>query len=391
MLKSQNIPVMQDSSFHAQQISGRQQDTSYILSIIVKRTYDIEENGNCILSDYQVPIISEIISYEDYPKLISNDTDLYPFKYFTDIIIKGKAFAMRKSSRFLAEVEIDRNKISYLIVGNRKAYLNSTGELKFTEPELIQEVPLRYDFAYGGKDTIAEQKIQMPDHELTKYLPADLDLLQNSLYRYRRNPLGKGFLVEPNKKSIDILELPNLEDPENLLKPENIVVKDPAQWYKLPLPRCTDWVDPLWFPRIAYFGLWNIENNVALPEVYKKWADADILSIKPNIGQFNLRGTNGASLGLQLPYIRYNETIKLTNMHPKFSNFVIHLPTEYPTIWVDGRKGKLLPTKPVIHTIIIEPGVNRVSIVWRGSAPALRPYHEEELKTMPYKVEWNNR
>lgn len=391
MLKSHNVLELQDNTFHAQQISGRSSDFSYILSLIVKRTYRISENATCILSDDQVPITRQIKSYEDAPKLISTDTDLYPFKYFTDIVIKGRVSSVRRSSRFLASLEIAGNTISFLVIGNRKAYLNSTGEIKFTEAELIEEVPLRYDYAYGGKDTTAEQKIQLPDPEQTKYLSSDIDLLQDSPYRYRRNPMGKGFLVEPNKESIEILGLPNLEDPKNFLTPENIVVKDPSKWYKLPLPRCTDWFNPLWFPRIAYFGLWNIENKVELPEVQKKWADANILSIRPNVGLFNLRATNGASLGLQLPYIKPGEVIRLTNMHPKFKDFVFQLPTEHPDIWVDGRKGKLLPTKPVIHTVVIEPDENRVSIVWRGCGPALRPYHEEELKTMPFKVEWRQK
>jgi hypothetical protein len=29
-----------------------------------------------------------------------------------------------------------------------------------------------------------------------------------------------------------------------------------------------------------------------------------------------------------------------------------------------------------------------VSVVWCGSAPALRPYLPDELTTMPLKVEW---
>ena len=66
----------------------------------------------------------------------------------------------------------------------------------------------------------------------------------------------------------------------------------------------------------------------------------------------------------------------------------MQLPGDRPKIWVDGRNGTLKPTTPVIHTIVIEPDEGRLSIVWRGSAPALRPYMDEELKTMPFKVEW---
>jgi hypothetical protein len=45
-------------------------------------------------------------------------------------------------------------------------------------------------------------------------------------------------------------------------------------------------------------------------------------------------------------------------------------------------------TKPVIHTVEIEPDAMRVSVVWRGAAPALRPYMAEELAKMPMLVSW---
>jgi hypothetical protein len=41
----------------------------------------------------------------------------------------------------------------------------------------------------------------------------------------------------------------------------------------------------------------------------------------------------------------------------------------------------------VIHTLLIEPDERRLSIVWRGSCAALRPYAREELESMPFWVE----
>ena len=44
--------------------------------------------------------------------------------------------------------------------------------------------------------------------------------------------------------------------------------------------------------------------------------------------------------------------------------------------------------QPVIDTLLIEPDEMRLSIVWRGTAPALRPYSREELASMPLRVVW---
>src|SRR5262249_29141710 len=98
---------------------------------------------------------------------------------------------------------------------------------------------------------------------------------------------------------------------------------------------------------------------------------------------------SGASLGMQAaPYLKGNEEVLLVGLHPKCARFLFRLPGERPRISTDGRNGKLNDTKPVIHSILIEPDELRLIIVWRGSAPALRPYMPDELETMPFRVEW---
>jgi hypothetical protein len=63
-------------------------------------------------------------------------------------------------------------------------------------------------------------------------------------------------------------------------------------------------------------------------------------------------------------------------------------PLDDGVLLLETFQGKLNKTKPVIHTVVFEPDHMRVSVVWRGSAPALRPYMPEELAKMPLKVEW---
>ena len=125
-------------------------------------------------------------------------------------------------------------------------------------------------------------------------------------------------------------------------------------------------------------------------EIKNKWADTDLLRSTSDIkkSQFSFRACNGASLGLQSRHLHGGESCRLTNIHPKRKEFIFQLPKEMPKIKVDGRNGKLLNTNPVMHSVIIEPDENRLSIVWCGSAKAIRPYFEEELKTMPFEVNW---
>jgi hypothetical protein len=102
----------------------------------------------------------------------------------------------------------------------------------------------------------------------------------------------------------------------------------------------------------------------------------------------NLRFTNGASLGLQLPHLQGGEQCMLGGLHPRAAVLKFQLPKERPEIKTDGRNGTMKSTKPVIHTVEIEPDAMRVSVVWRGAAPALRPYMAEELAKMPMLVSW---
>ena len=100
-----------------------------------------------------------------------------------------------------------------------------------------------------------------------------------------------------------------------------------------------------------------------------------------------LRGISGASLSLRLPYLEGNEEIEAMNLHPARPHLRFRLPAERPRLWVDGRKGNLVETKPVVHTLLLELDQERVTVLWRGCAPALRPYREE-LATMPLGVSW---
>jgi hypothetical protein len=76
-----------------------------------------------------------------------------------------------------------------------------------------------------------------------------------------------------------------------------------------------------------------------------------------------------------------------TRMRPSIERWSLRLPGARPAIWTDGRNGRLNPTEPRLHKLLIEPDLARVTLVWCGSAPALRPYLPVELARMPLRVE----
>jgi hypothetical protein len=162
------------------------------------------------------------------------------------------------------------------------------------------------------------------------------------------------------------------------------------RWPLMPMPHSFDWVDPGTFPRLAYMGIVHDHEPLQGPvaEVARGYALPDVLAEKPVEEKANLRFTNGASLGLQLPHLQGGEQCMLGGLHPRAAIFKFQLPKERPEIKTDGRNGTMKNTLPVIHTVEIEPDDMRLSVVWRGSAPALRPYMAQELAKMPMLVSW---
>lgn len=378
-----------------QQISGLNPKGKYILSVIAKRTYEINLNGNCKLHEVQDDIIEDHVMSDHVEDLFAQDIDVYPCKPLTDIILKGVARNEKDVKQFSASIELGVLAMKYEIFADRKVTKNEKGSYIFSNESKISEVPLLYTNAYGGKDLNAEKQLRkaMKDEEYLKYVDEVLDIFAGSPYRYPRNPLGKGYVVEATPETISELTLPNIENPNQLLTPDNFICENVLEWHKMPVPLGTDWVHPGWFPRVAYFGNYSLPEGLSnnIYEIKNNLVDKSILksSPDPRIDAFNFRACNGASLGLQSKLISSGgQQCRLTNIHPNRKDFAFTLPNEIPNIKIDGRNGKLLNTDPRIQTILIEPELKKLTMVWRGSGKALRPYTPEELKSMPYEVIW---
>ena len=323
-------------------------------------------------------------------KLLAADTDLYSHKLTTDVVLKGHAYPHGSQTSFKVSLRVGRVSKTIQVFGDRTCHLTTTGRLLFSPEAPIEKVPLRYDFAYGGEDVAATAKHGNPFEALQRYLVAPLSGLRPSLYSYPRNLAGRGFLLEATPAAVEQLRLPNLEDPVDLLTPERLVCGRLERWPELPLPQAMDWVSLGWFPRLAYCGFIPDHDEPSRPiaEVARGYAPAGILGPKLITNKIDFRAASGASLGLQLPFLAGGEEFELTNLHPAAPRLSFRLPRQRPRIWTDGRNGKLNETEPVIHTVLIEPDEGHLSVVWRGSAPALRAYRPDELKQMPFRVIW---
>lgn len=373
--------------------SGQLPGGDLLLSGIAKRTYTIDKNGECLYAPEQLGLIDEPQYYPDNEDLLARDVDMYAAKQLSDVVVKGAIQLAPRQPFTTAEIRIGNHATAILGIGDRRAYLDLNQQLRFTPAQDRKEIPLRYDYAYGGNDAQAFKKNVPPlSEETLKLLPDDTDWSTANPYRYPRNPFGKGYMVELDHKTFGEVDLPNLEDPSNRLSPDRFFAKAAGLWHTMPVPQATDWVNYEAFPRINYFGFQHFFTGSPLEseEVVRGWAPPEVFSEPQSelIPQLTAKATNGASLGLQLPYLRPDAVVHLKNIYPGSSNFSLKLPNDIPSIWVDGRNGRLIETKPKIYTLEIDLHLNLVSILWVGHSKALRLYYEEELDEMPIKVEW---
>jgi len=371
------------------QINGTDLQGIQVLSVIQRVTYLRQPNGSLERAPEQTPLVDEPLA-DDNRHLLA-DCDLFPLKPKTDVVILGHAYG-RGRSQFDVSIHVNEKLTKRIrAIGDRSCASLGDGKILFSPPAPVDKIPLSYKYAYGGTDTIAEAAsahfwVSFPKER-------NLEAAEKSLlnpFCYPRNPIGRGYIMDLTTDAVNQLTLPNLEDPLDLLTPDRLAVGRPGEWFKMPLPQATEWVYHNWFPRFAHLGI-----HIGMNEEPKNLAEVERGYSPPNIWQLRrptpedaFAFTCGASLGLQLPHFRGGEVIRLENMHPKEPRVEYRLPKEQPKIWIDGRKGTMKQTEPVIQSVIIEPDIDRVSVIWRGSASAIRPYMPEELQKMPLRVEW---
>lgn len=367
-----------------------------VVVVVAKRTYAIQADGRCRLHEVQQPLFDDLVLEDDLPDAaLQHDCDLYIHKPMTDVVVLGHAHGRAGETQFRAGVWVGALGKVLQVTGDRTATMGPNGQPRFSPPAPIEAISLSYRNAYGGRDHVAEALHGNPYAALASYM-TQADLRRASPYVYPRNPSGKGYLVEASPEAIEGLPLPNLEDPEDLLRPVALAAGAPGRWCEMPLPWSTAWVDPGTFPRIGLFGVIPATDADVRPfeEVRRQLAPSSLLQPRSDdplhavTHHFDPRCANGASLGLQLPTLAGNETITLARLHPRQERLVFALPGSPPKLFADGREGRLAEAKPVLHSVILEPDEDRVSLVWCGRARARRDYMPDELMQMPLRVQW---
>ncbi len=329
----------------------------YILSVLLKRTYDIVPDKPCIRAEFDQALVPGDVTWGNpMNTTIRYESDFIPYKTGTDVVFNGQVYAPdgRPAANCSAAVKVADRQKSIQVFGDREVRFVKNGTPEISDPVPFETMDLRYERAYGGTDVYSDKK---------------------TIYPYPRNPLGRGFVVAHTRQNIDQLELPNLEDPQDLLSADRLCIQEYAHWERQPRPVGFGWFPKTYRPRSELAGIMPADRALEqeLRKAYAAFLPSQHREVYLNSGlrDMDFGFFNGASEGLVFDYLKGDEQIATVNLGPE-GIVRFQLPGDAPIIGLDIGEGLQKP-QTVIHTVMIHMEERQVDIVWRCAVPYQGP------------------
>jgi hypothetical protein len=353
---------------------------------LVKLTYEIN-SGRTVLSKPE-PLLFDVYRDTTLTPRFPTGSDFWVSKTATDVVIQGSAFTPNGHPLPSLQVVARMGRLAKRIAvfGRREIGTTADGGIRIGKPEPFADMPLIYGNAYGGLDP----RVPIPEPQREKYMTmAKLGMVFDHPGGYPRNLIGKGYFVYP--EPLKGAEMPNLEDPDDLLSPERLPVRSPELWYKQPLPWCFDWVKRLMFPRELYAGYdawFPCNDDSLLPEVRRHFIPPRLAQIVKERKTYHPDYFQEASLGMSIREPLAGQPISVTGMNPEESVVSFNMPPDpLVEIEVEGRK---TPVKPLLTNLVIRPAERKLCAVYCAKTSDLpRAFIPEVHKVIPLSVQVN--
>lgn len=352
--------------------------------VLVKRTFSLED-GQCRPLPV-VPLQHDIRDDSLEPRLPLG-SDFWVFKEATDVVLLGSAHAPGGRPTEQLEVRCCAGPVvkRIAIFGPRLVHWSASGQPRLGSPEPFTEIPVTVDNAYGGID----MRVPAP---LPRSIPEVFSLATDPPGGYPRNFHGKGYVVLPGPT--DPVELPNLEDPDDLLTAERLVVGRPEDWYNQPLPWTLDWLNPLMFPRYVYLG---VDARFPAPD------DGQLEEVRRGYLKPGIRGTiapdgapplhhaiaaqyyQEASLGMAVSGLTPGCPVSVEGMHPGRPCIRFVLPAA-PAIEFEFDRQREA-AQPRLTSVLMRPAEERVDLVYLARTRGVpRPFIPGVHRHIPLSV-----
>ena len=326
---------------------------------------------HCVRAAADRKLIPGDVPYDDpMNSSIQFETDFIPFKLATDVVLNGKAYAPRGrlTQELTASLMVGQARKDVRVIGDRQCRHRDKGDPLFTDPQSFTTMELRYERAYGGIDIYSDPSIPCP---------------------YLRNPLGCGFVVGGNKRTIDSLVLPNLEDPNEPAHTRASFGWSVPGLGEAAVSQNFGWFPMTWLPRASLAGVMPAERQLH-EEMHR-------LTLRPS-------HPNSGSCGRRLGY---PTSTSVSSTGPRPAWFCRTCPAtsgSAPSTWPRGAVGVSAPRQPagisvdfglgvhvppvVLHTVMIRMEDRQLDLVWRtAAAPYPGPDWLSEMQKMEVVIQ----
>ena len=311
---------------------GFERDGRELLVIAIKATYDIPLHGQepeLAKGQAKLVLADEFTGEPGYSAPL-RETDYAPCKLKCDVVLNGSAYAPHGVPTRAVDVSLRVGSMqkSFFVFGERRwqdFILPPSG------PEPFIQMPISYDYAYGGADWNKDQ----PDRVAT----------------YAENPVGTGY--HPLRQGAALLGslLPNTAEGK---KP----ISDVKGHY---LPMSFGPVGRNFLPRYKHAGTYD-----------QTWLDNEA-PFWPS--DFSYAYFQCAPDDQQIPYLLGGEEVELKNLMPDGTRS-FRVPGRKLPVTCVSHKGEDTQTEAVCDTLLLEPDLERFSLTWRATIPLRRNLFE---------------
>ncbi len=266
------MEILNDTPFEVEAIPYMGPEGKTVLTIIVKGTFDIILDESPTVASEQIPVaFGDEYYHESDGGSVKFESDVTPFKPRADIVLVGRACAPKGALVRALDVSLRVGRLikTIRVYGDRKwQSLSRFLPDSISKPQPFSTMDIVYERAFGGIDKEGGGFCE-------------------------QNLIGCGFFEKKSSEAIDGAPLPNLEDPNNLIR----------SWKDHPKPVGYGFYGRSWMPRRGFLGTyddkWRKERSPDPPE------------------DFRFEYYNGAHPDLQVDgFLKGDEEVELVNLTP---------------------------------------------------------------------------